>query len=63
MGFAMVGCGVLAGGPGAGAILQRNPNSLDWTGTWTYAGITTLGAGVVFIMLRIWKAGIKPAKV
>jgi len=62
MGFAMVGCGVLAGGPGGGAILQRNgsqASELDWTGTWTYGGVCVLATGVVFIVLRTWKVGLK----
>ena len=63
MGFAMVGLGVLAGGPGGGAILQRNPNHLDWTGMWTYGGIVVLAAGVIFSVLRFIKAGFRIAKV
>ena len=64
MGFAMVGCGVLAGGPGAGGILQGNNGSLesgdlDWTSTWTYGGVCTIVAGVMFAILRVWRGGLK----
>ena len=62
MGFAMVGCGVLAGGPGGGGILQRNgsqDSELDWTGTWTYGGVCVLAAGFIFLVLRTWKVGLK----
>lgn len=56
MGFAFVGLGVLAGGPGGGAILgtgSGNPANLDWTGTWVYAGVMSIGASVIFIAVRI----------
>jgi hypothetical protein len=62
MGFAMVGLGVLAGGPGGGGILQRRGeaiDTLDWTGTWTYGGVVVLAAGAIFTALRIWKSGGK----
>jgi len=63
MGFAMLGFGVLAGGPGGGGILQRNPNGLDWTGTWVYAGVTVLAAGGIFCVLRVMRGGFKVVKV
>ncbi|RMZ17520.1 hypothetical protein D0860_00395 [Hortaea werneckii] len=64
MGFAMVGCGVLAGGPGGGGILQGNSDSLesgnlDWASTWTYGGVCVLAAGVSFLILRTWRVGFK----
>ena len=62
MGFAMVGCGVLAGGPGGGGILQRNGSAdseLDWTGTWTFGGVCVIAAGVIFTALRFWRVGFK----
>ncbi|KXL46368.1 MAG: hypothetical protein FE78DRAFT_89504 [Acidomyces sp. 'richmondensis'] len=62
MGFAMVGMGVLAGGPGGGGILQRRgsqPSELDWTGVWTYAGVCAICSGVLFCILRIWRGGFK----
>lgn len=70
MGFAIVGLGVLAGGPGAGAILGTGGSgaaladeSLNWTGTWVYAGVTTVAAGIVFAVVRVMKGGLKLAKV
>ncbi|KAK5123294.1 hypothetical protein LTR85_002724 [Meristemomyces frigidus] len=62
MGFAIVGCGVLAGGPGGGGILQRKGSGaadLDWAGTWTFGGVCVIAAGVVFTALRFWKVGFK----
>lgn len=63
MAFALLGTGVLAGGPGSGGVLQRNTHSLDWTGTWTYGGVFTLGSGVCFLIMRIWLAGFKIQKI
>ena len=63
MAFALLGTGVLAGGPGSGGVLQRNPHSLDWTGTWIYGGIFTLGSGVCFLIMRVWLAGFKIQKI
>ncbi|KAK4955869.1 hypothetical protein LTR10_006808 [Elasticomyces elasticus] len=60
MGFAIMGCGVLIGGPAAGAILQRTPNHQDWTGVWLLGGITPLAAAVSFVLLRGSVAGFKP---
>lgn len=59
MGFAIVGCGVLAGGPGGGGILQRHAGSLDWTGTWTYGGVCIIVSGIMFAILRWLKVGFK----
>lgn len=59
MAFAMIGFGVLAGGPGGGAILGTGAAKLHWTGTWTYAGVTTLFAGMVFVVLRVMVGGTK----
>ncbi|EMC94852.1 hypothetical protein BAUCODRAFT_36127 [Baudoinia panamericana UAMH 10762] len=62
MGFAVVGLGTLAGGPGGGGILQRrgdDPATFDWTGTWTYGGVCMLAAGVILSALRVYKAGFK----
>ena len=58
MGFGILGFGVLAGGPGGGALLG-NGGDLDWTGLWAYAGATGLLSGVLFVVLRIWKVGLK----
>ena len=59
MGFALVGFGVLAGGPGGGGILGNNQRDLDWNGAWIYGGVVTLGAGTVFSILRVRKGGFK----
>ncbi|EME87960.1 uncharacterized protein MYCFIDRAFT_48210 [Pseudocercospora fijiensis CIRAD86] len=62
MGFAFVGLGVLAGGPGGGAILgtgSGNPADLHWTGAWTYAGVMSIGSSIIFIAVRIMIGGTK----
>lgn len=59
MAFAIMGLGVLSGGPGSGAILQRDPNQLDWKATWTFGGVFAIGAGVVFCVLRAWLGGLE----
>lgn len=59
MGFAMIGIGVLCGGPGGGGILGTDSSNLDFNGTWIYAGVSTIGAGVVFTILRILRVGPK----
>nr|POE60624.1 aspyridones efflux protein apdf [Quercus suber] len=53
MGFALIGCGVLAGGPGGGAILGNDPDNLDWTGVWIYGGVPALVTGAILAGLRI----------
>ena len=65
MGMGMLAFGVLAGGPGAGGILQKaGPTGpLDWTGTWVYGGICTVASGVIFIGVRVMKGGFKWTKV
>lgn len=55
MGFAMIGLGVLAGGPGGGAILGND----NWTATWIYAGVMPIAAGCIFAGIRLYKAGGK----
>lgn len=55
MGFAMIGLGVLAGGPGGGAILGTD----NWTGTWVYAGVMPVASACVFMAVRFWKTGAK----
>ena len=59
MGTAMIGVGVLIGGPGGGGILQRDSNKLDWTGTWAFTGAMTMAAGLVFLALRIMRVGVQ----
>ena len=55
----MISAGVLCGGPGGGAILGQNVHDLHWTSVWIYAGITTIGAGCVFMVIRFMKVGFK----
>lgn len=59
MGLAMAGLGVLIGGPGAGALLGDSDTNLNWKGVWTFAGIMALAAGIVFSILRVWRAGFR----
>jgi len=61
MAFAVIGLGVLAGGPGGGGVLQHDPSRLDWRSIWTYGGVTALGSGVSFLVLRVWLGGRKLA--
>ncbi|KAK1820551.1 hypothetical protein LTR12_004999 [Friedmanniomyces endolithicus] len=60
MGFAIMGCGVLIGGPAAGAILEYSAGGQNWTGVWLLGGICPLGAAVSFILLRGYRAGFQP---
>lgn len=58
MGFGIVGFGALAGGPGGGSILgQADP--LNWTGLWTYGGVTICVAGLIYMGLRVARNGYK----
>jgi MFS family permease len=59
MAFAMMGLGVLSGGPGSGGVLQRDSERLDWNGTWAYGGVFAVAAGLVFCVLRVWLGGWK----
>lgn len=59
MGFAMLGFGCLAGGPGGGSILGNNAADQNWTGLWVYGGVTSIVSGIVFLGLRIWRVGPK----
>ncbi|KAK4634579.1 hypothetical protein CLAFUW4_01846 [Fulvia fulva] len=58
MGFAIIGLGVLAGGPGGGGILG-NGRELHWTGTWIYAGVTCLAASAIFAAVRFMTGSAK----
>ncbi|SMR51491.1 unnamed protein product [Zymoseptoria tritici ST99CH_3D1] len=59
MAYSIIGLGVLAGGPGAGAILGNNEADLEWTGTWLYAGLTPLVGACIFLAVRFWTGGSK----
>lgn len=56
MGFALLGLGIIIGGPGGGAILGPEQN---WTSTWVFGGVMLLASGVVLTILRIWRFGVK----
>lgn len=58
MGFAIVSLGVLAGGPGAGAILGTG-EELHWNGAWIYAGLCALAGSATFAVVRVWIVGLK----
>lgn len=55
MGFAFIGGGVLAGGPGGGAVLGVD----NWTATWIYAGVMPIASGCIFGAIRLWRTGGK----
>ena len=59
MGLAIAGTGVLAGGPGGGAILGTNNGDLHWKSAWIYAAVATMAAGLIFTTLRVWKGGFR----
>lgn len=65
MGFAILGFGVLAGGPGGGGILQRHGEQgpLDWSGTWIYGGILPIASAVIMATVRYMRGGLKVKKV
>ncbi|KAG9764093.1 hypothetical protein KCU73_g1111, partial [Aureobasidium melanogenum] len=56
MGYAMIGLGVLAGGPGAGNILGVG-RDLDWQGAWAFSGASCVAAGLGYAAIRIIKYG------
>ncbi|KAJ5727368.1 hypothetical protein N7493_005188 [Penicillium malachiteum] len=59
-GFAIGGFGLLIGGPSGGAILGSDD---DWTAIWVYGGVAACVAGLIMMVVRVMKAGLKPAKV
>lgn len=56
LGFAMIGFGVMAGGPGGGAILGTEQ---DWTSMWSFGGGMLLASSSIFVLLRLWLFGFK----
>ncbi|KAJ1539922.1 hypothetical protein HK405_012271, partial [Cladochytrium tenue] len=56
MGFALAALGMLAGGPGGGAVLGRFSEDRHWTNLWVYGGCTMLASGVAMVLLRFWLA-------
>ena len=61
MSFAFIGFSVLAGGPGAGSILQTY--SSGWTGVWVFGGVVFIVCGIIESLLRMhlakWKLAAK----
>lgn len=57
-GYALVGLGVLASGPSAGAILGTS-GQLDWHGLWAFGGVCAFVAGVGYAVIRMVKFGPK----
>jgi MFS family permease len=56
MGYAMIGLGVLAGGPGAGKILGSGQH-LDWQSVWAFSGASCIAAGLGYAAIRVFKYG------
>ncbi|KAK5651792.1 hypothetical protein OQA88_11659 [Cercophora sp. LCS_1] len=54
MGFAVLGFGVLVGGPAGGSILGAGDTQELWTKLWVYGGTMALGSGVLLSVLRLW---------
>ena len=63
MGFAVIACSVLCGGPGSGAILGTSGTDLHWNRTWVFGGVFTVASGCIFVFVRErvvgWKLFVK----
>ncbi|TVY85262.1 Aspyridones efflux protein apdF [Lachnellula suecica] len=59
MGYAMLSLGVLASGPGGGAILGSG-DSLNWHGLWIFGGVATCVSALGYAAIRVSKYGAKP---
>lgn len=58
MGFGLSAFGILAGGPGGGAILgEKDP--LQWHGLWVFGGVSFCVAGLLCGVLRVARSGWK----
>jgi hypothetical protein len=57
MGLALSGLGVLAAGPGGGAILGATHGSENFNGLWIFGGSVAVAAGAIFTLLRVWTGG------
>ncbi|PVH95104.1 MFS general substrate transporter [Periconia macrospinosa] len=53
MRLALAGLGVLAAGPGGGAILGGTHESENFEGLWIFAGTVSMSAGAIFTALRV----------
>ena len=58
MGFGMAAVGLLVGGPAGGSILGKH-EPLNWNGLWSFGGVTTCVGGILYVGIRIAKAGPK----
>lgn len=58
MGFGIIAFGILAGGPGGGAILG-NADPLNWHGLWIFGGVSCVASGFIYSMVREIKGGYK----
>ncbi|CEJ94781.1 hypothetical protein VHEMI10293 [[Torrubiella] hemipterigena] len=62
MAFGIIGLGVFVGGPGGGGLLASGSGN-NWDALWTFGGVASLVSGVLFMGVRVWKAGLKLVKV
>lgn len=56
MGFALIGFGILIGGPGGGSILGQS-DTPNWTGLFIFGGACEVVSALVFFALRFYKVG------
>ncbi|KNG83909.1 putative MFS monocarboxylate transporter [Aspergillus nomiae NRRL 13137] len=61
MGYAIIALGVLISGPSSGAILRTGGDSLNWHSLWTFGGVPTCAAGLLYAAIRVAKYGPKLA--
>ncbi|KXS95001.1 hypothetical protein AC578_1526 [Pseudocercospora eumusae] len=57
MGYAVLGFGVLVGGPGAGAMLGA-AEPLHWSGVWTLSGVMCCFGALGYTVVRVAKYGM-----
>ncbi|KID95136.1 Major facilitator superfamily domain, general substrate transporter, partial [Metarhizium majus ARSEF 297] len=62
MAFGIIGLGVFVGGPGGGGILASAGGD-NFNGLWIFGGVASLVSSALFIIVRVWKAGLKMVKV
>ncbi|EAQ84590.1 hypothetical protein CHGG_08604 [Chaetomium globosum CBS 148.51] len=53
MGMATCGLGVLASGPGGGAIIGTDPANLHWHRLWIFGGCLMIAAGIILSAVRV----------
>ncbi|KAH6617361.1 major facilitator superfamily domain-containing protein [Chaetomium tenue] len=54
MGMATCGLGVLASGPGGGAIIGTHPANLHWDRLWIFGGCLMIASGIILSAVRFW---------